>query len=181
MIFEPTFIQGLWVIKPRVFEDKRGFFAETYRTDLFAQNGITQPFVQDNHSTSVRGTLRGMHYQETPLGQDKLVRTIIGEIYDVAVDLRPGSATYGRWHAEVLSAENRKMLFVPKGFAHGFLVTSDRAEVLYKASAYYAPQAERGIPWNDPGINIQWPDIGCEYVLSDRDRQYAPLASLRGI
>jgi dTDP-4-dehydrorhamnose 3,5-epimerase len=172
--FRPTKIAGLWVIEPRVFEDTRGSFYEAYRADVFFKNGITETFVQDNHSSSARGTLRGMHWQDAPAEQAKLVRAITGEIYDVAVDLRPGSATYGRWHGETLSAQNRRMFFVPKGFAHGFLVMSDRAEVLYKASAYYAPQLERGIPWNDPGLNIEWPKVGCDYILSDRDRQYPP-------
>lgn len=163
------------MIEPRAFEDARGFFAETYRADVFAKHGIAEPFVQDNHSSSARGTLRGLHYQSAPAEQAKLVKVVAGEIFDVAVDVRPGSPTFGRWHGEMLSAANRKMLFVPVGFAHGFLVMSDRADVLYKTTAYYAPALEGGIAWNDPTIRVAWPDPGCEYVLSDRDRKNPPL------
>jgi dTDP-4-dehydrorhamnose 3,5-epimerase len=164
-------ISGLQIIEPRAFEDARGFFAEVYRSDVFAKHGITAPFVQDNHSASSRGTLRGLHCQIAPQGQAKLVRVVSGEIFDVAVDVRPGSATYGRWHAEVLSAANRKMFFIPEGFLHGFLVLSDRADVLYKTTDYYAPQLERGVAWNDPQIGVVWPDPGCPLIVSDRDRR----------
>jgi dTDP-4-dehydrorhamnose 3,5-epimerase len=169
--FKPAPIQGLFVIEPRAFEDARGFFAEVYRADAFAKHGIAAPFVQDNHSSSSRGTLRGLHCQIAPQAQAKLIRVVSGEIFDVAVDVRPGSATYGRWHGEVLSAENRKMFFIPEGFLHGFLVLSDRADVLYKTSAYYAPQLERGVAWNDPDIGVVWPDPGRALIISDRDRR----------
>lgn len=175
MNFKPTGIHRLTVIEPKFFRDERGFFAETYRADLFAQNGIAEPFVQDNHSSSVRGTLRGLHYQSAPSAQAKLVQVTLGEIFDVAVDLRAGSPTYGKWYGETLSAENGKMLFVPTGFAHGFLVMTDRAEVLYKTTAYYAPKLEVGVAWNDPTIKVAWPDPGCEFILSDRDRKHPPL------
>ncbi len=178
MIFRPTFLSGLTVIEPRAFEDARGFFAETYREDLFAAQGISHRFVQDNHSSSVRGTLRGLHYQKEPFAQAKLMKVVVGEIFDVAVDLRAGSPTYGKWFGETLSAENRKMLYVPTGFAHGFLVTSDRADVLYQTSAYYSPAHEVGIAWNDPFIGVKWPDPGCAYILSDRDQKNPPLAIL---
>ena len=180
MNFRAASIPGLVVIEPRVFGDTRGSFFEVYRRDLFVAAGINDDFVQDNASSSVRGTLRGLHYQTAPAEQAKLVRVVSGEIFDVAVDLRPGSATYGRWHAETLSAENRRMLYVPTGFAHGFLVTSDRAEVLYKATAYYAPQLEKGIAWNDASLKIQWPKVGCDYILSDRDRCNPSLQTKKG-
>lgn len=171
MKFLPTPIDGLVIIEPVVFSDPRGFFAETYRADLFQKNGIPEHFVQDNHSSSVRGTLRGLHYQSEPFAQGKLLKVVSGEIFDVAVDLRPGSATYGRWFGLTLSAENLRMLYVPTGFAHGFLVMSQRADVLYQTTAYYSPQHEVGIAWNDPSINVAWPDPGCPIVLSDRDRK----------
>ena len=172
MKFTPTPLSGLCLIEPRAFEDARGFFAEVYRADLFARHGIAAAFVQDNHSSSARGTLRGLHYQIAPAEQGKLVRVIVGEVFDVAVDIRPGSPTFGKWHGETLSAANRKMLFVPAGFAHGFLVTSERAEVVYKTTEYYAPELERGIPWNDPVIGVVWPKLGCDFALSERDRRW---------
>lgn len=172
MKFISTPIEGVWVIEPRVFGDSRGSFAETFRADLFAERGILRPFVQDNHSSSVRGTLRGMHYQADPQSQAKLLRVVRGEIYDVVIDLRPGSPTRGRWFGETLSADNRRMMYVPRNFAHGFLVMSDHAEVIYKTDAYYAPALERGIAWNDPAVGIVWPDPGCPLVLSERDRSY---------
>lgn len=181
MHFRPTPLSGLTIIEPRAFEDARGFFAETYREDLFAKNGIPDHFVQDNHSSSARGTLRGLHYQKAPFAQAKLMKVVVGEIFDVAVDLRPGSATYGKWFGVTLSAANRLMLYVPTGFAHGFLVMSDRADVLYQTSAYYSPAHEVGIAWNDPTIGVQWPDAGCPYILSDRDRKNPPLEPVRAL
>lgn len=171
MQFIPTHLQGLQIIEPRAHEDARGFFAETYRKDRFAEHGILEDLVQDNHSSSLRGTLRGLHCQIAPKAQAKLIRVVHGEIFDVAVDVRPGSATYGQWHGESLSAANRRMLYVPAGFLHGFLVLSDHAEVLYKTSDYYAPQFERGVAWDDPQIGVIWPDPGCPLILSDRDRR----------
>ena len=164
-----TAIQDVLLIEPKVFEDQRGFFFESYQQKAFEEAGIKWDFVQDNHSRSQHGTLRGLHYQlQQPQG--KLVRVIAGEIFDVAVDIRKGSPTFGEWVGDYLSSENRRMLWVPPGFAHGFLVTSTTAEVLYKATDYYAPQWERTIIWNDPNINIKWPIIEIEPILSTKDK-----------
>lgn len=163
----PTSIPDILLIEPRVFPDERGFFLESYQKRKFQEAGIRADFVQDNHSKSCRGTLRGLHYQiQQPQG--KLVRVIAGEVFDVAVDLRRHSPTFGKWVADYLSAENKRMLWVPAGFAHGFYVTSDEAEVLYKASDYYAPEWERCLLWNDPAIGIQWPVQGTP-ILSAKD------------
>ena len=156
MQFTNTKLPGVVVVQPKVFEDDRGFFFESYHKRLFDEQGISLDFVQDNHSRSKRGTLRGMHYQiRQPQG--KLVRVILGEIYDVVVDLRKSSPDFGKWLGHYLSAENRKQLYVPPGFAHGFYVVSEWAEVLYKSTDYYAPQWERTLLWNDAQINISWP------------------------
>lgn len=156
-------------VEPRVFGDSRGFFMESYKNSEFQSNGIFGPFVQDNHSHSIRGTLRGLHYQKHPMAQGKLVQVINGEIFDVAVDIRKGSPTYGRSVGLKLSSENHQMLFVPVGFAHGFLVLSEEADVVYKVSGgEYAPELEGGIIWNDPDIGIQWPLENP--VLSEKDR-----------
>jgi dTDP-4-dehydrorhamnose 3,5-epimerase len=162
-------IPGVLVIEPRVFGDDRGFFYESYNERAFADaTGIRAHFVQDNHSRSARNVLRGLHYQiRQPQG--KLVRVTAGEIYDVAVDIRRSSATFGKWAAVVLSASNKKMCWVPPGFAHGFLVVSDHAEVQYKTTDYWAPQHERCIVWNDPDLAIPWPLKG-EPILSQKDR-----------
>ncbi|REJ93752.1 MAG: dTDP-4-dehydrorhamnose 3,5-epimerase [Planctomycetota bacterium] len=174
MEFLPTSIPGAFVIEPRVFDDDRGFFLETYHAGKFAQAGVDAAFVQDNHSHSRKGVLRGLHYQiEQPQG--KLIRVVAGEIYDVAVDLRRSSDAFGRWTGVVLSAENRRMLYVPPGCAHGFYVTSDRADVNYKCTDLYAPQHERTLRWNDPDIGIEWPLDG-EPVLSQNDREGVPFA-----
>jgi dTDP-4-dehydrorhamnose 3,5-epimerase len=151
-----------------VFPDERGFFLESYQKEKFRQAGIDADFVQDNHSKSCQGTLRGLHYQIRQ-AQGKLVRVIAGEIFDVAVDIRKNSPTFGHWVGVYLSAENKRSLWVPIGFAHGFYVTSADAEVLYKATDYYAPQWERSIIWNDPGINIAWP-IKVGPILSAKDQ-----------
>ncbi|MBI5033635.1 MAG: dTDP-4-dehydrorhamnose 3,5-epimerase [Chloroflexi bacterium] len=151
--------------------DARGFFRETYRQAEFAAHGIP-PFVQDNHSRSMRGVLRGLHYQKEPHAQGKFLIVARGEIFDVAVDIRKGSPTYGKWVGEILSAENGRMLYVPPGFAHGFCVLSDMADVLYKVTAEYAPESERGIRWNDPAIGIDW--HYADPILNSRDSQ-APL------
>jgi dTDP-4-dehydrorhamnose 3,5-epimerase len=165
---------GVQVLEPVVHGDERGFFLEFYNARTFAALGIDRRFVQDNHSRSRRGVLRGLHYQlEHP--QAKLVRVVSGEVWDVAVDIRRGSPTFGTWVAHVLSAANKRMMFVPEGFAHGFYVLSDAAEINYKCSDYYAPADERGLAWNDPTLAIEWPLQG-EPLLSERDRRFPRLA-----
>ena len=171
--FSPAAIPDVLVIEPRVFPDGRGFFMETYKRSEFAAHGIDETFVQCNQSKSVRGTLRGLHYQRIPKAQGKLVRALSGEIYDVAVDLRQGSPTYRQWIGEVLSAQNKHMLYVPRGFAHGFCVTSDEAEVSYMTTAEYAPELEAGIIWNDPDLRIDWPVA--QPHLSNRDQDWPTL------
>ena len=169
-----TSIPEVVLIKPQVFGDNRGFFLETFRQSEFDAICGHQDFVQDNHSGSKRGILRGLHYQLHHT-QGKLVRAAIGEVFDVAVDIRRGSPTYGKWAGAILSAENRHQLWVPPGFAHGYYVLSEWAEFLYKATDYYAPEWERGILWNDPAIGIDWPLIeGVLPILSDKDTA-APL------
>jgi len=163
-----TIIPDVLIIEPRVFQDERGFFLESYQKNKFREAGIEVDFVQDNHSKSCHGTLRGLHYQlQQPQG--KLVRVIAGEVFDVSLDVRRHSPTFGQWVGTYLSAENKKMLWMPAGFAHGFYVTSAEAEVIYKASDYYAPEWERCILWNDPAINIQWPVEGELPILSTKD------------
>ena len=171
--FTPTDISGVIVIDPPVFPDDRGFFMESYKRSEFAAGGINETFVQCNQSKSARGILRGLHYQKKPKAQAKLVRALSGEIYDVAVDLRKGSPTYGKWTALTLSAENRKMLFVPVGFGHGFCVTSADAEMLYMTTEEYAPDLEAGVLWDDPDLAIEWPVANP--VLSARDRAWPRL------
>ena len=174
MEFIPTAIPDVVLIIPRIFGDERGFFLETYRQDVFEAACGSVNFVQDNHSGSRQGTLRGLHYQ-LHQAQGKLVRAVAGEIFDVAVDIRQGSPTFGQWVGARLSAENKHQLWVPAGFAHGFYVLSPWAEVFYKASAYYAPEWERGIRWDDPAIGITWPLAeGGAPLLSEKD-QHAPL------
>jgi dTDP-4-dehydrorhamnose 3,5-epimerase len=171
-----TSIPDVLLIQPRVFGDARGFFMETYQFQQFAEAGITANFVQDNHSGSRKGILRGLHYQIHQT-QAKLVRVVAGEIFDVAVDLRRSSPTFGKWTAQILSAENRCQLWVPAGFAHGFYVTSDWAEFVYKVSDYYAPEAERTLLWNDPQVGVTWPiPSGETPLLSVKDSQGKPLA-----
>jgi len=167
MKFTATAIRDVLLIEPKVFEDPRGFFMETYRRDAFAAQGINADFVQINHSQSVRHTLRGLHYQ-VGHPQGKLVRVLRGKVFDVVVDIRFGSPTFGRWITEILSARNKKQLFVPVGFAHGFCVLSDEAEFLYYCTDYYHPQGEKGIIWNDPDLAIPWPTP--EPLLSEKDR-----------
>ena len=179
MRFIATKIPGVILIEPQVFGDARGFFVETFRKDLFAKNGIPVEFVQDNHSRSAKGVLRGLHYQAAPNEQAKLVRVVRGEAFDAVVDIRPGSKTFGRWEGHVLSAENKKMLFVPAGFAHGFLALKEDTEFVYKVSSVYSPQAERGILWNDPSIGIDWPKTGSPYILSEKDKKYPILKESR--
>jgi dTDP-4-dehydrorhamnose 3,5-epimerase len=170
-----TALSGVVVLEPRVFGDARGFFFESWNRRAFAEAiGGDVDFVQDNHSASERNVLRGLHYQVRQ-PQGKLVRVIAGEVYDVAVDLRRSSPTFGRWTAERLSADNRRVMWVPAGFAHGFLVTSERAEFLYKTTDYYAPEHERSLLWNDPAIGIEWPLAGAP-LLKPRDASGTPLA-----
>lgn len=174
MRFSPTSLPDVVVIDPIVFRDERGFFMETWRRSEFVDAGIAAEFVQDNHSRSVKHTLRGLHYQiEHPQG--KLVRATFGEVFDVAVDVRRSSPSFGRWVGEVLSAENKRMLWIPPGFAHGFYVLSDVAEVQYKCTDYYSPMHERCIRWDDPAIGIQWPLIDSKPVLSRKDESGALL------
>ena len=176
MDFIPTAIPDVVLIVPRVFGDDRGFFLETYRQDVFEAACGQVNFVQDNHSGSRQGTLRGLHYQLRQ-AQGKLVRAVAGEIFDVAVDIRQGSPTFGRWVGAWLSAENKHQLWVPAGFAHGFYVLSAWAEVFYKASSYYAPEWERGIRWDDPAIGIAWPLVeGGTPLLSEKDQRNPSLA-----
>lgn len=164
-------IEGLKIITPKVFGDARGYFMETYNYEDFKAAGIPEIFVQDNQSASKKGVLRGLHFQNK-YPQDKLVRVIKGEVYDVAVDLRPGSPTFGKWHGVLLSEENKKQFFVPKQFAHGFLVLSEYAEFCYKCSDFYHPEDEGGIAWNDPALGVEWPlESGIEPILSDKDRE----------
>jgi len=165
-------IEGLKVITPTVFGDARGYFVETYNKNDFVEAGIDVEFVQDNQSASKQGVLRGLHFQKT-YPQDKLVRCINGEVFDVAVDLRRNSATFGKWFGVVLSAENKKQFFIPKGFAHGFYVLSEYAEFAYKCSDFYHPNDEGGLKWNDPDIGVEWPLIdGVELNLSDKDTKW---------
>lgn len=176
MKFLPTQIPDVIIIEPKVFADERGFFLESYQKMRFAQEGITADFVQDNHSKSRQGTLRGLHYQMRQ-PQGKLVRVIAGEIFDVAVDIRRNSPTFGKWVGDYLSAENKRMIWVPAGFAHGFYVTSPEAEVIYKATDYYAPQWERTLAWNDPAIGIDWHLTGnLPPILSAKDAAGSLLA-----
>jgi dTDP-4-dehydrorhamnose 3,5-epimerase len=164
-----TAIPDVWLLQPKVFGDARGFFFESFNQRVFQQlTGVALPFVQDNHSRSARGVLRGLHFQaQQPQG--KLVRVVQGEVFDVAVDIRPHSPTLGCWVGVALSAENQQQLWVPPGLAHGFLVLSDSAEVLYKTTDYYAPEHERSIRWDDPTLRIDWPLEGIEPVLSAKD------------
>lgn len=166
-------IEGLKVIEPAVFGDERGYFMETYNYNDFAEAGIDCQFVQDNQSASRKGVLRGLHFQIN-YPQDKLVRVVNGEVFDVAVDLREGSKTFGKWYGVLLSAENKKQFFVPKNFAHGFIVLSDYAEFCYKVTDFYHPNDEGGILWNDPEVGVEWPmpeEMKAEdLILSDKDR-----------
>lgn len=176
MKVERTALPGVLVLEPRVFGDARGWFLESWNRRVFREaTGVEADFVQDNHSRSAKGVLRGLHYQlQQPQG--KLVRVVVGEIYDVAVDLRRGSPGFGRSVGVKLDAESRRMLWVPERFAHGFLVTSEYAEVQYKATGYYAPEHERTLAWNDPALGIAWPIRG-EPLLADKDRRGVPLAA----
>jgi dTDP-4-dehydrorhamnose 3,5-epimerase len=175
MNFIASDIPDVLLIEPRVYGDERGFFMETYRAKLFEETGLPTEFVQDNHSSSRRGTLRGLHYQiRQPQG--KLVRVIAGEVFDVAVDLRRQSQTFGRWVGETLSADNRRQIWIPAGFAHGFYVLSEHAELVYKTTDYYAPEWERTLLWNDADVGIAWPLLeGVPVTLSEKDKVGRPL------
>lgn len=169
-------IEGLKIITPKVFGDARGYFMETYNYNDFKEAGIAVEFVQDNQSASKRGVLRGLHFQKE-FPQDKLVRVIKGEVFDVAVDLREGSATFGQWKGVLLSEENKKQFFVPKGFAHGFLVLSDYAEFCYKCSDFYHPGDEGGLMYNDPDLGVEWPiEKDMELLLSEKDTKQGSFA-----
>ena len=177
----PCEIQGLYVIEPTVFGDARGYFMETYNENDMRDAGFRAVFVQDNQSMSARGVLRGLHFQKEH-SQGKLVRVIRGEVFDVAVDLRDGSATFGKWFGVVLSAENKKQFFIPKGFAHGFIVLSDYAEFCYKVTDFYHPNDEGGLMWNDPDIGVEWPMpegmTEADLILSDKDKVNASYREL---
>jgi len=175
--FSPCPIQGLVEIQPKIFEDARGYFFESWSRRDFESAGIAERFVQDNQSGSSKGVLRGLHFQRKR-PQGKLVRAIEGEVFDVAVDLRPGSPTLGKWHGVVLSARKRNQFYVPGGFAHGFLVLSESAVFSYKCTDFYSPEDEGGLLWNDPNIGIDWPDIGMEYILSEKDKKLTPFGAL---
>ncbi|MGR6337098.1 dTDP-4-dehydrorhamnose 3,5-epimerase [Priestia megaterium] len=163
------------LIEPKVFGDHRGFFTESYNKEMFKQNGIDMEFIQDNHSLSQQaGTLRGMHYQLNDKAQTKLVRVTRGAIYDVIVDIRKGSPTYGEWQGFILSADNKRQLLVPKGFGHGFCTIVENTEVQYKVDELYSPEHDRGIAWNDPALNIDWPFNNP--ILSDKDTKHPTLA-----
>ncbi len=170
-------IEGLLLVEPRLIEDERGFFMETYRESEFRSSGVSVGFVQDNHSLSKRAVLRGLHFQRSPHAQAKLVRVIAGAAWDVAVDLREGSPTYGRWYGLELSARNRRMLFIPVGFAHGFLSLLDGTELVYKCSAEYHRECDSGLRWNDPDIAIEWPFT--DVLVSAKDARLPLLRELR--
>jgi dTDP-4-dehydrorhamnose 3,5-epimerase len=174
----PTRLDGLVLLAPPVFGDSRGFFLETFRADAWAREGVEGPFVQDNHSRSVRGTLRGIHFQTHP-GQGKLVRCARGRVWDVVVDLRARSPTFGEWEAVELSDENAHQLWIPVGFGHGFCVLSDVADFVYKCTAYYDAATESGIRFDDPAVGIEWPISHEEAIYSDRDRDAPSLAEVR--
>lgn len=173
--FTETGIKGLVVVEPKVFGDNRGYFMETYNYNDFKAAGLDMVFVQDNQSKSKKGVLRGLHFQKKN-PQGKLVRVVSGEVYDVAVDLRKGSETYGKWYGVLLSEENKKQFYVPEGFAHGFVVMSETAEFVYKCTRFYDPSDEGGLMWNDPEIGIDWPvPENAELLLSEKDQHHQPL------
>jgi dTDP-4-dehydrorhamnose 3,5-epimerase len=176
----PTALPEVLVVEPRVFGDARGFFTESWNEQRFNEAvGYPVRFVQDNHSRSARGVLRGLHFQLPPHAQGKLVRCVSGAVFDVAVDMRKSSPNFGRWEGVELSAENQRQLWIPPGFAHGFVVLSETADFLYKTTDYYAPQAEGCVRWDDPTIGIQWPDFGGAPTLADKDANAPLLAEAR--
>lgn len=174
----PCEIEGLYVIEPTVFGDERGYFVETYNREEFAKHGLDMEFVQDNESMSKKGVLRGLHFQKE-FPQGKLVRVLSGEVYDVAVDIRKGSETFGKWFGVTLSAENKKQFYVSEGFAHGYYVMSDTAVFSYKCTRFYHPEDEGGIRWDDPELGIDWPiEDGVDVILSEKDRNREGICSL---
>lgn len=175
--FSQTPIPGILIIEPHPFTDQRGFFMEYYNKDEFAKNGFHEIFVQDNHSRSKKGVIRGLHYQIHPYPMGKLVKCVRGKIFDVGVDIRKGSPTFGKWFAEILSGENHKMLYFPPGFAHGFLALEDDTEVIYKCTGVFNAESERAIIWNDPEIGIEWPLhlVDNKVILSERDQKHPRL------
>lgn len=175
-----TAIPDVKIFEPKSFGDERGFFFESFNQKLFEEaTGLKRDFVQDNHSKSSKGVLRGLHYQLPPMAQGKLVRVVQGEVFDVAVDIRKESTTFGQWVGVILSAQNKRQLWIPEGFAHGFLTLSNEAEFLYKATNFYSPEHERSIIWNDTKINIIWPEIGYEPILSTKDGAAQSLNEMR--
>lgn len=172
MKFTPLAIPDVFLIEPKVFGDARGFFLESFRQDLFNQaTGTNHEFIQDNHSRSSKGVLRGLHYQLPPHAQGKLVRVVSGAVFDVAVDIRRNSPSFGKWVGTKLTAESHHQLWIPPGFAHGFVVLSDTADFVYKTTAYYAPESDRGVRWDDTDIGIQWPTLDVPFSLSDKDQK----------
>lgn len=176
-VFNETKIKGVYVIDVKTYGDHRGYFMETYKESDFVAAGLDYKFVQDNQSSSKKSVLRGMHFQKT-YPQAKLVRVLSGEVFDVAVDLRKDSETYGQWVGVLLSGENHKQFMIPRGFAHGFVVVSDYAEFAYKCDELYHPEDEGGIAWNDPDVDIEWPDVG-EIILSEKDKKNPTLAECK--
>lgn len=175
--FEKTKIDGVYIITPKLFGDNRGYFMETYSEAAFKEAGLDYTFVQDNQSSSKKGVLRGLHFQKNH-PQAKLVRVLKGEVFDVAVDLREGSETYGEWVGARLSEENHQQLMIPRGFAHGFLVLSDYAEFAYKCDDFYHPEDEGGLIYDDTDVAIEWPEIDCEYIFSEKDQKHPSLKDL---
>lgn len=172
MKFTPLAIPDVFLIEPKVYGDARGFFLESFRQDLFNQaTGTNHEFIQDNHSRSSKGVLRGLHYQLPPHAQGKLVRVVSGAVFDVAVDIRRNSPSFGKWVGTKLTAESHHQLWIPPGFAHGFVVLSDTADFVYKTTAYYAPESDRGVRWDDTDIGIQWPTLDVPFSLSDKDQK----------
>lgn len=167
-VFQELALKGVYLITPQIIGDSRGYFMETYKKELFAEHGIAGEFVQDNESSSTKGVLRGLHFQ-TKHTQGKLVRVTNGRVFDVAVDIRPGSETFGKWVGQILDAEKKHLLWIPPGFAHGFLVLSETASFVYKCTDIYDPSAEGGIPWNDSSIGIVWPILDMPYQTSPKD------------
>jgi len=181
MKFTELEIPGVFLIEPRVFEDKRGAFYEFFSKKKFRDAGLDVEFVQDNHSLSSKGVLRGLHFQKEPMAQGKLIRVISGSVFDVAVDIRRGSPMYGKHIALELSAANKKSIYIPAGFAHGFCVLEDKTEFIYKCTRPYAPEMEGGISWDDPDLAIAWPKLPVDYILSEKDHHYPQLKDVEPV